>query len=143
MEKTIVEVRKVLQNSDILNSTCPFCSPDIKSRIIAEFCTVFAIRDGYPVTSGHTLIIPYRHTIDFFTMTMQEKSDVLELIKRVCADLSSNDKTIMGFNIGMNCGEAAGQSVMHAHIHIIPRREGDVPNPKGGVRGVIPGKMGY
>lgn len=127
---------------EVKDLSCPFCSIS-EGRIITEYFSVVAIRDGFPVSKGHTLIIPKRHTRDFFTMTQNEKLDALELIGRVCSELQAKDRTIVGFNIGMNCGEAAGQSVMHAHIHIIPRREGDTPKPKGGVRGVIPGKMGY
>lgn len=122
---------------------CPFCSPGLEGRAISEVGTVVAIRDRYPVTAGHTLIIPKRHTEDYFSMTAQERADAATLINDLRSRLIDEDSSIIGFNIGINCGKAAGQSIMHAHIHLIPRREGDTPNPKGGVRGVIPGRMGY
>jgi diadenosine tetraphosphate (Ap4A) HIT family hydrolase len=89
------------------------------------------------------LIIPVRHTRDFFTMTEQERNDVNTLLSILREELSADDPTVTGFNVGMNCGISAGQSVMHAHIHLIPRRDGDTPRPRGGVRGVIPRKMDY
>jgi len=122
---------------------CPFCSENIKSKIIERYGTVVAIEDSHPVTDGHTLVMPMRHVPDFFLMTAEEKRDSDKLIRIIRDRIKKSDSTVTGFNIGVNCGKSAGQSVMHAHIHIIPRRDGDTPNPKGGVRGVIPGKMGY
>ena len=98
------------------------------------------MKDNYPVTVGHHLIIPFRHTEDYFSMTKEEKSDATELIQIMKTKLEKSDSTITGFNIGMNSGESAGQTVMHAHIHLIPRRDGDTKEPRGGVRGVIPNK---
>ncbi len=124
-----------------VDSSCPFCNS--KAKILESFDTVFAINDSYAVTEGHVLVIPKRHTPDFFTMTEKEIKDAEQLIRIMKKKISKNDRTVTGFNIGMNCGESAGQSIFHAHIHLIPRRDGDIPNPKGGVRGVIPGKMNY
>ncbi len=76
-------------------------------------------------------------------MTFKERKDADKLIRTLCDRIKKSDKTVTGFNIGTNCGKSAGQSIMHAHIHLIPRRDGDMPKPKGGVRGVIPDKMGY
>ncbi len=122
---------------------CPFCGDRKNSRVIATYGTVAAISDKYPVSKYHTLVIPLRHTRDFFTMTAQEKKDAEELLTILRRRIIEQDTSVTGFNIGTNCGLSAGQSLMHAHIHIIPRRDGDTPYPKGGVRGVIPEKMSY
>jgi ATP adenylyltransferase len=122
---------------------CIFCSEEVKDRIIEENSSVIAVNDKYPVTNGHTLILPKRHTADYFSMTALERQHADELMQYLKNKLSISDTSILGFNIGMNCGENAGQTVMHAHIHLIPRRKGDVENPRGGVRGCIPSKMGY
>jgi len=119
---------------------CLFCS---KLNIVVENNSVFAIKDNYPVTKGHHLIIPFRHTEDYFSMTKIERDDATELIRVLKNKLEGSDQKIRGFNIGMNSGESAGQTIMHSHIHLIPRREGDTPKPRGGVRGVIPDKMDY
>ncbi|MFZ0449517.1 MAG: HIT family protein [Desulfatiglandaceae bacterium] len=87
---------------------------------------------------------PRRHTPDFFTMTPRERRDAEALILWLKDDdILKHDPSVVGFNLGINCGEAAGQTIMHAHVHLIPRRLGDTPNPRGGVRGVIPDKMAY
>jgi ATP adenylyltransferase len=125
---------------NVKDSNCPFCN-GVKS--VSKNNSVFAMKDNYPVSDGHHLIIPFRHTDDYFTMTKTERDDATELIRVLKKKLESKDKTITGFNIGMNSGESAGQTVMHSHIHLIPRRDGDTKKPRGGVRGVIPGKMDY
>lgn len=122
---------------------CPFCSTSIESKIIERLGSVIAIKDKNPVTEGHILVIPIRHTPDFFSMSFEEKKDAGELMRILRDRIEESDSTVTGFNIGTNCGESAGQSIMHAHIHLIPRRDGDILQPKGGVRGVIPDKMGY
>lgn len=122
---------------------CRFCDPEKKERIIASNGTAYAVEDGFPVTPLHMLIIPWRHTLDYFTMTAQERRDAEDLIIYLRNKIMSEDATVIAFNIGINCGVVAGQSVMHAHIHLIPRREGDTKNPRGGVRGVIPYKRCY
>lgn len=122
---------------------CIFCGDLDSKRIIFQLGSVFAVKDKFQVSEGHTLIIPYRHVIDYFSMNSSEKKNAETLIEQIKIDLLSKDSSISGFNIGMNCGESAGQTVSHAHIHVIPRRDGDVENPRGGVRGVIPGKMDY
>ena len=119
---------------------CPFCQ---SLEVVAEHNSVFAIKDNYPVTEGHHLIISFRHTENYFSMNDQEREDTTALLKVLKLKLEEGDLTITGFNIGMNSGETAGQTVMHSHIHLIPRRKGDTPNPRGGVRGVIPNKMDY
>ena len=120
---------------------CPFCNP-VADEIVARNELCYARWDRYPVNRGHLLVIPFRHTTDFFSMTPKEKAAVISLVdecKRVIEKKFSPD----GFNIGFNVGEAAGQTVMHCHCHVIPRYAGDVPDPRGGVRGVVPGKQGY
>ncbi len=125
---------------NVKHSNCPFCNG---VKLVSKNNSVFAIKDNYPVTKGHHLIIPFRHTDDYFTMTKTERDDATELIRVLKKKLEQKDPTITGFNIGMNSGESAGQTVMHSHIHLIPRRDGDTKKPRGGVRGVIPDKMDY
>ena len=103
----------------------------------------YAVLDGFPVSEGHTLIIPKRHFLDYFKITEKEYVAVHELIRVRRKQLLENDETIQGFNVGANSGEVAGQTIWHCHIHLIPRRKRDTPNPRGGVRGVIPDKMNY
>ena len=122
---------------------CPFCGENVKRRIVKEYGTVIAVRDKYPVSEYHTLVLPRRHTPDFFTMTSRERNDAEKFVLLLKDEILKNDASVVGFNIGINCGEAAGQTILHAHIHLIPRRQGDTPNPRGGVRGVIPDKMTY
>lgn len=121
---------------------CPFCTiePD---RIIATNESAYAIRDGFPVTEGHTLIIPHRHIENYFGLTENEFQHSNTLLQQLRAELLAEDPTITGFNIGMNAGASAGQTIFHCHTHLIPRREGDVADPRGGVRGVIPHKRDY
>jgi len=121
---------------------CLFCSIDA-ARIIAANDLAYAIRDGFPVTEGHTLIIPKRHVVDYFGLSKDEVLACDELIRALRNELQDGDSSIAGFNIGMNAGEAAGQTIFHCHIHLIPRREGDVQEPRGGVRHLIPGKGSY
>lgn len=122
---------------------CHFCYKNVKSRIIDEFGTVIAIKDKFPVSDDHILILPKRHTKDYFSMTTKEKQDVENLVLIHKKKISNNDSSVTGFNVGTNCGESAGQTIFHAHIHLIPRRDDDTPKPRGGVRGVIPDKMSY
>lgn len=124
---------------------CLFCDVQTidRKRIISENELAYAIRDGFPVTEFHTLFIPKRHTIDYFGLVPAEVSAINQLMEAQRKLLLEQDPTIGGFNIGMNCGEIAGQSVWHCHVHLIPRRKGDVEFPKGGVRHVIPNKGNY
>src|SRR4030042_4110766 len=119
----------------------PFCEEGVKSRIIAREGTVIAIRDKFPVTYLHTLIMTKRHVSDFFDLTPEEKADLDNLLLFLRDKIIKEDPSVTGFNVGVNCGATAGQTIMHTHIHLIPRRQGDIPNPKGGVRGVIPPKL--
>jgi diadenosine tetraphosphate (Ap4A) HIT family hydrolase len=114
-----------------------------KERIISENELVYAIRDKYPVTPLHSLIIPKRHVVDYFSLTKDELLSCDVLLKEVKDSIQSDDELVEGFNIGINSGEVAGQTIFHCHIHLIPRRVGDVENPRGGVRHLIPGKGDY
>jgi len=122
---------------------CPFCYDNIKDRVAAEQNSVVAIHDQFPVTDGHLLILTKRHVEDCFSMDAKEKKDTQDLIVKLRKRIIANDPSVTGFNIGTNVGASAGQTIFHAHVHLIPRRDGDTPYPRGGVRGVIPGRRSY
>jgi diadenosine tetraphosphate (Ap4A) HIT family hydrolase len=122
---------------------CIFCEINkTKSRIILENSHTFAISDQYPVSQGHTLIILKRHVPSIFEASSEEISAIFDLTNRV-QKLLSKQYNPDGYNVGFNDLKAAGQSISHCHMHIIPRYQGDVENPRGGIRGVIPGKQNY
>ena len=122
---------------------CIFCNKT-DCKVILSTKHFFIIRDtAYPVTKHHTLIITNRHVDDFFDLTNDEMNDLDKVLKEQKKDLKKLDKEISAFNVGVNVGKDAGQSIMHCHIHLIPRRKGDVADPRGGVRGVIPEKQKY
>jgi len=124
------------------NNPCLFCDSK-KSGIAHENDLAYASYDSYPVSDHHCLIIPKRHIKDYFDMTNDELIACNDLIQKVKNEILNKDVNVKGFNIGTNSGKIAGQSIMHCHIHLIPRREGDVMNPQGGVRSVIPNKQHY
>ena len=124
------------------NNPCLFCDSK-KSGIAHENDLAYASYDSYPVSEFHCLIIPKRHIKDYFDMTNNELIACNDLIQKVKNEILDKDNTVKGFNIGTNAGKFAGQSIMHCHIHLVPRREGDVDNPQGGVRSVIPNKQHY
>ena len=132
-----------MEKQDSLDQNCLFCQWVAEHNPVEILGTVAAFNDGYPVTKGHLLILPLRHTIDGFSMTEQELRDSGQLIRILTDKIKITDTSVTGFNIGMNIGESAGQTIFHAHIHLIPRRDGDCDNPRGGVRGVIDGKRCY
>ena len=121
---------------------CIFCNLET-SRIEKENQFALSFKDLYPVTEGHTLVIPKRHVQSFFDLTEEERSSILDLLVLQKEELMANDSLITGFNLGINDGADSGQTVMHCHVHLIPRRKGDMHNPRGGVRGVIPEKQSY
>ena len=121
---------------------CPFCHPDPTTELILESDTAFAIFDKYPVSDGHALVIPRRHCSSYFGLTAIEQAACWQLLNDVAAIIRERFNPD-GFNIGINIGRAAGQTVDHVHLHLIPRYEGDVEEPEGGVRGVIPWKRAY
>ena len=122
---------------------CIFCKK-INCKVLEERKYFFIIRDtAFPVTEHHTLIISNRHISNFFELDDDENKELAQILKKQKKELQNLDKTITGFNVGVNIGKDAGQSIMHCHIHLIPRRKGDVEDPRGGVRGVIPEKQKY
>ena len=124
------------------NNPCLFCNIS-KSGSTHENELAYASYDSYPVSEHHCLIIPKRHIKDFFLLTNEELIACNDLIKKVKDEILNKDRTVKGFNIGSNAGKISGQSILHCHFHLIPRREGDVENPQGGVRSVIPNKQYY
>ncbi|MHB8474520.1 MAG: HIT family protein [Gammaproteobacteria bacterium] len=121
--------------------SCPFCDPP-KDRVFAQDKLVIALWDGYPVSPGHALIIPRRHMPSLFDTTETEQSALLAMVNLTKAIIDERHRPD-GYNIGVNVGAAAGQTVFHLHIHVIPRFVGDVDEPRGGVRHVIPAKANY
>jgi diadenosine tetraphosphate (Ap4A) HIT family hydrolase len=122
-------------------SSCPFCTLP-RERILGENDHALWIRDGFPVSPGHSLVIPRRHTGSFFDTSNAERNALLALLDEAKAAAAA-EFAPAGFNIGINDGPAAGQTVPHLHIHLIPRYEGDQADPRGGVRWVIPEKADY
>lgn len=120
---------------------CPFCHLE-KSRICLESEFAVAFHDAFPVSEGHTLVVPKRHVVSLFELSEEEQAEVWKLVAEVRAMLLT-ELHPDGFNVGLNDGMSAGQTVMHAHVHVIPRRKGDVVDPRGGVRWIIPGKAQY
>lgn len=120
-------------------SPCPFCGG---KEVILQNALAYACHDKYPVTRGHMLIIPFRHVADYFATTVEEKRALFELLDRA-KTLIDEQFAPAGYNVGINIGATAGQTVMHVHVHLIPRYPGDVIRPRGGVRGVIPDKQSY
>lgn len=124
------------------NNPCLFCNSK-SSGIAHENELAYSSYDTYPVSEHHCLIIPKRHVLDYFELTDDELLACNNLVKLVKEEILKKDTNVKGFNLGTNAGKIAGQSIMHCHIHLIPRREGDVENPQGGVRSVIPTKQHY
>jgi len=121
--------------------SCIFCAVP-EERIVCENDLAVAILDRHPVNPGHLLIIPRRHIVSFFDATNEEVTAITELLHK-CKDLLDEQYHPDGYNVGVNCGSAAGQTIMHVHVHLIPRHSGDIQNPRGGVRGVIPERRMY
>jgi ATP adenylyltransferase len=121
---------------------CVFCTPSAE-RIFLENDLCFAFWDAFPVTDRHALIVPRRHEANFFELSVAERDSCSAMLRSAHDLLRCEDPTIEGFNIGVNVGASAGQTVFHCHIHLIPRRTGDVANPRGGVRNVFPEKGDY
>lgn len=120
---------------------CTFCNIE-ELEVILENNLAYAVYDKYPVNKGHILVITKRHVDNYFNTTKDEKFALLELIDR-CKEILDSQYSPDGYNIGINCGIYAGQTIMHLHIHLIPRYKGDIYNPEGGVRGVIPERRMY
>ena len=124
------------------NNPCLFCNVK-ESGSVYENDLAYASYDSYPVSKHHCLIIPKRHIKDYFELTKDELVACHNLIKKVKNVIINEDETVKGFNIGTNIGKISGQSILHCHFHLIPRRKGDVENPQGGIRSVIPNKQHY
>lgn len=128
-------------------SPCPFCQVN-PARVFLDTDAILGIWDAFPVSPGHALLIPRRHVATWFDATLQEQQALAEAIARA-KEVIDRQATARGealpdgYNVGFNAGEVAGQTVFHAHVHVIPRYRGDSPSPRGGVRAVIPGKAGY
>ncbi len=122
--------------------SCAFCELPAE-RIVFQNELAIAFYDGYPVSEGHALVIPKRHVADYWGLTAAEREACHNLLDALRQSIQQKDPLVTGFNIGLNAGASAGQTVFHCHFHLIPRRDGDVPNPRGGVRHVIPGKGHY
>ncbi len=122
--------------------SCPFCNMD-DTRILARNQVAFAVRDKFPVNPGHTLVIPWRHVASWFETTEDERTGILSLLDQSKAELDAARDPPHGYNLGVNMGEAAGQTVIHLHVHLIPRYRGDVEDPRGGVRHVVPERGNY
>jgi diadenosine tetraphosphate (Ap4A) HIT family hydrolase len=138
----IYEYKQINQSEVNLGNDCPFCNPDKDREIILESASVFAIYDKFPVNNGHALIISKKHVSNYFELSFKEQSAcwfVLNSVQKIIQEKFNPD----GFNVGININETAGQTVPHVHIHLIPRYNGDVEEPRGGVRGVIPSKKEY
>ena len=124
------------------NNPCLFCNIN-ESGLAKENNLAYASYDTFPVSEGHCLIIPKRHVKDYFDLSNEEIIACNDLIKEIKNEIIKKDSSVKGFNIGSNAGKISGQSILHCHIHLIPRRAGDVENPQGGVRSVIPSKQHY
>lgn len=138
----IYEYQHYNQHKRDQNPDCPFCNPDSERELIVESATAYSIYDKFPVNPGHALIIPKRHCAGYFDLSFKEQSACLFMLNKV-KEFVIERFNPDGFNIGVNVGEKAGQSIQHVHIHLIPRFHGDVADPLGGVRGVIPSKQQY
>ncbi len=127
------------RQDSIIEPECPFCT---EPSAVTEGLFSYMRYDRHPVSPGHALIIPWRHVSSFFDLSEDERQEMLALVMKARALIDAKHSPD-GYNIGINVGEAAGQSVWHAHMHVIPRYRGDAINPRGGVRGVIPSKQSY
>ena len=121
---------------------CPLCEKIDKGETVVTNESAAALWDAYPVSPGHALVVPRRHEANFLALAAQEQQDIWALVGKVRRRIEE-EQSPQGYNIGINIGEAAGQTVGHAHLHIIPRYEGDVEDPRGGVRWVVPEKAKY
>ena len=122
-----------------MSDQCPFCS---LSHFVTSTSVGLVVRDAFPLTEGHTLIVPRQHVASLFELTVDEQAELWQLVAQVRSSLVEQFHPD-AFNIGINDGEAAGQTIPHAHIHVVPRYRGDVADPRGGVRWVIPQKAAY
>jgi diadenosine tetraphosphate (Ap4A) HIT family hydrolase len=137
-----VRIARAARKAEILNVPCSFCDRVTSGPLTTQSETAAAFLDGFPVSQGHTLVVPRRHVASLYVLHPADQADLWRLVGQVREQLARNLKPD-GFNIGVNEGPAAGQTIEHAHIHVIPRWKGDVPDPRGGIRWVIPDKARY
>ena len=137
------DFRKIRESYKIREESCIFCRPDNDRKIILENDLAYAIYDAYPVTRYHALVIPRRHIGSYFGLGQAEINAATLLLNQVKLEIGRIDQEVSGYNIGINDGPTSGQTIPHCHIHLIPRREGDVENPVGGIRHLIAGKGYY
>ena len=121
---------------------CIFCDFS-NSELIEEGSLCYARRDGYPVSDYHTLVIPKRHVESYFDLEESELTDIYQMLRLMRERIQEKDQTVSAFNVGVNIGRDAGQSIFHVHMHLLPIRQGDIDNPQGGVRGVTTSKPTY
>jgi ATP adenylyltransferase len=136
------DFRAIREGRALREKGCVFCELD-EERIVASNTLAVAIHDRHPVTPLHSLVIPRRHVVDYFDLHDSEVRAIHRLIEQVRVGIVDSDSSVRAFNIGVNSGRIAGQTVLHAHVHLIPRRAGDVENSRGGVRATIPGQADY
>jgi ATP adenylyltransferase len=136
------DFRGISDSYDKREQGCIFCEV-ADTSIIAENALCYAVEDSFPVTPQHTLVIPKRHVSGFFDLYQPELNAIHALLAEVEQRIEQSDNSVRGFNVGANSGEEAGQTIFHCHVHLIPRRAGDIDDPRGGVRGVIPDKRTY
>ncbi len=136
------DFREVRKSFDHTEKDCPFCIVP-EEKLLAHNSLAIAFYDNFPVTDGHVLVVPRRHEASLFELGTAELRACLDLLQKVREILIQDDSLVSGFNVGVNVGASAGQTVFHCHWHLIPRRESDVENPRGGVRNTIPGKGDY
>lgn len=136
------DLRAVRASYEIREEGCPFCDPSGRA-IVLENPLAVVLRDKYPVTPNHLLAVPRRHVADYFALGSAELRACHDLVSQARALVLQADSSVSGFNVGVNEGTSAGQTVLHCHIHLIPRRHGDTPNPRGGVRAVVPDMADY
>lgn len=143
-DRDATDFRHIIDSYGHREKNCLFCRIE-KTRVLAENQLGYLIYDGFPVTPLHQLIIPKRHVPTYFELGQAEINAYTQLLSQAKDESQASDGTISGYNIGINNGngESAGQTIFHCHIHLIPRRSGDIENPRGGVRHVISGKGYY
>lgn len=131
-----------INQANSIKKQCPFCSPEPERKLITESATAYCIEDKFPVSKGHVLVIPKNHESNYFNLSQKQQLACWMMVNRV-KEIIKQKYNPDGINIGMNVGSAAGQTIPHVHIHLIPRYKGDMQSPRGGVRGVIPSKQNY
>ena len=141
-DRDTTNIREMQANYALHTPDCVFCELPAE-RVLEMNELALAFRDSFPVTPLHTLVVPKRHVANYFDLHQAEVTAINRLLKSQRRELVAQDPTIDAFNIGINCGAEAGQTIFHAHVHLIPRRSGDVEEPRGGIRHVIPGKGTY